>query len=78
MSFSKKLEKFKTYFKMPRSKNISRKKLKFYFSGTNHEADQPPHLTLKNDDVPIQVNFEKFGGPEGRFCPAGTPYLVDY
>jgi len=41
-------------------------------SGTNHEADQPPHLTLKNDDVPIQVNFEKFGGPEGRFCPAGV------
>lgn len=39
--------------------------------GTNHESDQPPHLTLKNDDVPVQVNLAKFGGPEGKYCPAG-------
>lgn len=41
-------------------------------TGTNHEGDQPPHLTLKDDDVPVQVNYEKFDGPEGRFCPAGV------
>jgi len=41
-------------------------------TGTNHEADQPPHLTLLNDDVPENVNWAKFAGPEGRFCPAGV------
>merc|ERR1719300_1091003 len=41
-------------------------------TGTNHEGDQPPHLTLKNDDVPAQVNYEMFDGPEGKFCPAGV------
>jgi len=41
-------------------------------TGTNHEADQPAHLTLLNDNVPEEVNFAKFAGPEGRFCPAGV------
>jgi len=41
-------------------------------TGTNHEADQPPHLTLYNDDVPESVNWAKYAGPEGRFCPAGV------
>jgi len=39
-------------------------------TGTNHEGNQPPHLTLKNDSVPESVNLAKFGGPEARFCPA--------
>ena len=41
-------------------------------TGTNHEGDQPPHLTLLNDDIPAQVNYERFDGPEGKFCPAGN------
>lgn len=41
-------------------------------TGTNHEGDQPPHLTLKNDDVPVEINLKKYDGPEGRFCPAGV------
>ena len=41
-------------------------------TGTNHEGDQPPHLTLHDDDVPVNVNYDKFDGPEGRFCPAGV------
>jgi len=41
-------------------------------TGTNHEGDQPPHLTLMDDDVPVNVNYEKFDGPEGKFCPAGV------
>lgn len=40
-------------------------------TGTNHEGDQPPHLTLKDDTIPIKVNRTEFGGPESRFCPAG-------
>ena len=46
-------------------------------TGTNHEGDQPPHLTLLDDDIPVQVNYERFDGPEGKFCPAGT-YLLTF
>lgn len=42
-------------------------------SGTNHEGDQPPHLTLKNDSVPVERNLAIYDGPEQRFCPAGKP-----
>ena len=38
-------------------------------SGTNHEGDQPPHLTLKNDRVPVDNNLKIYDGPEQRFCP---------
>jgi len=41
-------------------------------TGTNHEADQPAHLTLYDDNVPENLNWAKFAGPEGRFCPAGV------
>jgi electron-transferring-flavoprotein dehydrogenase len=41
-------------------------------TGTNHEGDQPAHLTLKDDHVPESVNWATFAGPEGRFCPAGV------
>lgn len=44
-------------------------------SGTNHEHDQPPHLTLKDDSVPVMRNLGVFDGPEQRFCPAGKLYL---
>ncbi|XP_014473874.1 PREDICTED: electron transfer flavoprotein-ubiquinone oxidoreductase, mitochondrial isoform X2 [Dinoponera quadriceps] len=45
-------------------------------TGTNHEADQPAHLTLKDDTVPVKRNLAHFGGPEGRFCPAGVYEFV--
>lgn len=41
-------------------------------TGTNHEGDQPPHLTLKNDEVPVTHNLTIYQGPESRFCPAGV------
>jgi ferredoxin-like protein FixX len=46
-------------------------------TGTNHEGDQPPHLTLKSDDVPVARNLAIFGGPEQRFCPAGVYEYVE-
>ena len=46
-------------------------------SGTNHEHDQPAHLTLHNDDVPVNRNLAVFDGPEQRFCPAGM-YCVGF
>lgn len=41
-------------------------------TNTNHEADQPIHLTLKSDSVPVEKNLTIYDGPEGRFCPAGV------
>lgn len=41
-------------------------------SGTNHEGDQPAHLTLKDDGVPVERNLAIYDGPEQRFCPAGV------
>ena len=38
-------------------------------SGTNHEEDQPVHLTLANADVPKELNYAKYAGPESRYCP---------
>lgn len=46
------------------------------FSGTNHEEDQPIHLTLKDDSVPVSVNLENFDAPEQRYCPAGVYEIV--
>ena len=43
-----------------------------FLSNTNHDENQPAHLTLKDASVPVRVNFEVYGGPESRFCPAGV------
>ncbi|KAG5669424.1 hypothetical protein PVAND_017311 [Polypedilum vanderplanki] len=45
-------------------------------TGTNHEADQPPHLTLLNDNVPVETNLATFAAPEQRYCPAGVYEFV--
>lgn len=45
-------------------------------TGTNHEADQPAHLTLKDDNVPVKNNLEIYAGPESRYCPAGVYEFV--
>lgn len=47
-------------------------------TGTNHEENQPAHLTLKNDDVPETVNLKDYDGPESRFCPAGMSFFSFY
>ena len=47
-----------------------------YLSNTNHEENQPPHLTLKDVCVPVQVNLKTYAGPEARYCPAGVYEFV--
>lgn len=46
------------------------------FSGTNHEEDQPVHLTLKDSSVPVQVNLAEYDEPAQRYCPAGVYEIV--
>ncbi|GAB1367657.1 electron transfer flavoprotein-ubiquinone oxidoreductase [Azonexus hydrophilus] len=43
-----------------------------FLSATNHEEHQPCHLRLKDEAVPISVNYAKYGAPETRYCPAGV------
>jgi electron-transferring-flavoprotein dehydrogenase len=43
-----------------------------FISNTNHDENEPVHLTLKDPTVPVAVNLAKYGGPESRYCPAGV------
>jgi len=47
-----------------------------FISNTNHEENQPVHLTLKDPTVPVAVNLAQYGGPEARYCPAGVYEFV--
>ena len=47
-----------------------------FLSNTNHEEDQPVHLTLKDESVPIEVNLAEYDAPEQRYCPAGVYEIV--
>ncbi|CAI07153.1 electron transfer flavoprotein-ubiquinone oxidoreductase [Aromatoleum aromaticum] len=47
-----------------------------FISNTNHEEDQPCHLTLGDAAVPIAVNLAQFDAPEQRYCPAGVYEIV--
>ncbi len=43
-----------------------------FISNTNHEENQPAHLTLKDASVPVGINLARYAGPEARYCPAGV------
>ena len=47
-----------------------------FISNTNHNEDQPSHLTLKDAAVPIRINLERYDAPEQRYCPAGVYEIV--
>ncbi|MEX1266622.1 MAG: electron-transfer flavoprotein:ubiquinone oxidoreductase, partial [Woeseia sp.] len=47
-----------------------------YLSSTNHEEDQPSHLKLKDDSVPIDYNLPNYDEPAQRYCPAGVYEVV--
>ena len=47
-----------------------------FISNTNHEENQPAHLTLKDTSVPVNINLAKYAGPEARYCPAGVYEFV--
>ena len=47
------------------------------FSATNHEEDQPIHLTLKDPDIPIKTNLPEWAEPAQRYCPAGVYEVLE-
>ncbi|MFN0164665.1 MAG: electron transfer flavoprotein-ubiquinone oxidoreductase [Burkholderiales bacterium] len=47
-----------------------------FLSNTNHEENQPAHLTLKDASVPVAINLARYAGPESRYCPAAVYEFV--
>ncbi len=47
------------------------------FSFTNHEEDQPAHLTLIDASVPLNINLPVYAGPAQRYCPAGVYEYIE-
>ena len=48
-----------------------------FLSNTNHEEDQPCHLTLKDADIPLSLNLPMYDEPAQRYCPAGVYEIVE-
>jgi electron-transferring-flavoprotein dehydrogenase len=48
-----------------------------FLSNTNHEEDQPAHLTLRDPSVPIAHNLPLYDAPEQRYCPAGVYEIIE-
>ena len=48
-----------------------------FLSNTNHEEDQPSHLKLKDESIPIAYNLPEFDEPAQRYCPAGVYEIVE-
>ena len=47
-----------------------------FLSGTNHEDNQPCHLTLKDASIPLRANLSEWNEPAQRYCPAGVYEIV--
>lgn len=47
-----------------------------FLSNTNHEEDQPCHLKLENELIPIQHNLPVYGEPAQHYCPAGVYEVI--
>lgn len=48
-----------------------------FLSNTNHEEDQPCHLTLIDPNVPLAKNLPLYDEPAQRYCPAGVYEIVE-
>jgi electron-transferring-flavoprotein dehydrogenase len=48
-----------------------------FLSNTNHEEDQPSHLKLKDESIPISFNLPEYDEPAQRYCPAGVYEIVE-
>ncbi len=48
-----------------------------FLSSTNHEEDQPCHLRLADEDLPIRDNLPRYGEPARLYCPAAVYEVVE-
>ena len=47
------------------------------FSSTYHEENQPVHLKISDEKIPIDTNLALYDSPEQRYCPAGVYEIVN-
>ena len=47
------------------------------FSSTYHEENQPIHLKISDEKIPIDKNLALYDSPEQRYCPAGVYEIVN-
>ncbi|WP_174285865.1 electron transfer flavoprotein-ubiquinone oxidoreductase [Sphingomonas bacterium] len=47
-----------------------------FISNTNHEEDQPVHLTLRDPNIPVDYDLPMYDEPAQRYCPAGVYEIV--
>ncbi|AUZ74857.1 MULTISPECIES: electron transfer flavoprotein-ubiquinone oxidoreductase [Aeromonas] len=43
-----------------------------YLANTSHDEDQPCHLKLRDETIPVAVNLPTWAEPAQRYCPAGV------
>ncbi len=48
-----------------------------FLSSTYHEENQPAHLKLKDEAIPIELNLALYDAPEQRYCPAGVYEIIE-
>ncbi|MDG2319024.1 MAG: electron transfer flavoprotein-ubiquinone oxidoreductase [Rhodospirillaceae bacterium] len=48
-----------------------------FISSTNHEENQPAHLKLSDEALPITKNLPEWDEPAQRYCPAGVYEVVN-
>jgi electron-transferring-flavoprotein dehydrogenase len=48
-----------------------------YLSNTFHDENQPVHLHLKDESVPIKINLDLYDSPESRYCPAAVYEIIE-
>ncbi len=48
-----------------------------FLSNTNHEEDQPVHLRIADPALQKASEHDVYGGPSGRYCPAGVYEWVE-
>ena len=70
LKLSSKMKKIK--YPKPDGKISFDKTSSVYLSGTNHRENQPVHLKLKDNSIPINYTLEKYDEPAQRYCPVGV------